>query len=112
MELEEIKKQLDENTQRIVNNIEKISNNADKIQENSYALEILRDYKAENTRLYEINKKLIRVIILLVFLLVASVCYLVYILNDIDYVDERTQEVDTSSIEYSDIINGDAYGKD
>ena len=49
---------------------------------------------------------------LLVIILVASICYLVYILNDIDYVDERTQEIDYSSIEYSDIVNGDVYGED
>lgn len=52
MEIEELKKQLDENSKKILANIEKIENNSKNIQKNSIAFEILKDYKKSNNRLY------------------------------------------------------------
>lgn len=52
MELEDLKKQLDENSKRILANIEKIENNSKNIQKNSLAFDILKDYKKSNNRLY------------------------------------------------------------
>ena len=45
-------KQIQSNSQKILQNIIQIENNSTKIQQNSYALEILRDYKKANKRLY------------------------------------------------------------
>ena len=63
MDIEELKKQLEENTNRIIANMnelhnheEMISNNKERIEKNSYALEILKDYKEENNRLLTILK--------------------------------------------------------
>lgn len=59
MDYEELSKRIDENAEKIISNIEKIehnktkiNNNTEKIQQNSYALEILKDYKRQNKRLF------------------------------------------------------------
>ena len=52
MELEEVKKRVDENAQKIIQNMERIHNNEANIQKNSLALEILKDYKRSTKRLY------------------------------------------------------------
>lgn len=61
MDLEDLQKRVDANADRILNNLEKISineqkilNNETKIQKNSMALEILKDYKKQNKRLFVI----------------------------------------------------------
>lgn len=84
--------------------IEKVEDKINKIEQNSFALELLKDYKKANKRQFII----ILVILGMWFL---TIGYLVYLLNDIDYVDETTQEInDIESIENSDIVNGDYYG--
>lgn len=104
MELEEIRKQLDENTTRIVNNIEKIGDNAKKIEQNSYALEILRLQKKENQRLFW----LLIVTLIMWFL---TIGYLVYVLNDTGTI-QTTQEVnEVETINGSVVNNGDSYGE-
>ena len=65
MEIEELKKQLDENSKKILANIEKIENNSKNIQKNSLAFDILKDYKKSNNRLYI-------VLILMIILWVAT----------------------------------------
>jgi hypothetical protein len=45
-------RQIQSNSQKILKNIIQIENNSNKIQQNSYALEILKDYKRANKRLY------------------------------------------------------------
>lgn len=59
MNLEELEKRLDENTNKIMLNLEKIEHNANKIgvneqniQKNSIALDILKDFKKQNKRLF------------------------------------------------------------
>lgn len=61
MDIEELQKKVDANADRILNNLEKIAtneqkilNNESKIQKNSMALEILKDYKKQNKRLFVI----------------------------------------------------------
>ena len=77
MDIEELKKQLEENTNRIIANMnslhsheEMISNNKEQIKRNSYALEILKDYKEENNRLLTTLK----IVCVLFFL---TICYLI-----------------------------------
>lgn len=101
MELEDIKKQLDENSKKIIANM-------NQIHQNSGALEILKDFKGDNKRLFAI-------LIIVLFMWFSTIIYLVYVLNDINYVEtnEKTQEIrDFNSIEQSDIVNGDYYGND
>ena len=59
MNLEDLQKRVDDNADRILYNLEKINineqkilNNETKIQKNSMALEILKDYKKQNKRLF------------------------------------------------------------
>lgn len=52
MSIEELEKQIYDNTTKIIENISKIENNKKNIQKNSYALEILKDYKKQNRRLF------------------------------------------------------------
>lgn len=61
MDIEELQKKVDTNANRILNNLEKIAtneqkilDNESKIQKNSMALEILKDYKKQNKRLFVI----------------------------------------------------------
>ena len=99
MELEDIKKQLDENSKKIIANM-------NQIHQNSGALEILKDFKGDNKRLFVI-------LIIVLAMWFATIVYLVYVLNDTAKMDERIQELyDFESIEQSDIINGDYYGED
>jgi hypothetical protein len=76
MNLEDLQKRVDENADRILNNLEKINtneqkilNNETKIQKNSMALEILKDYKKQNKRLFVILifELIIWIITLIVF---------------------------------------------
>lgn len=98
MKIEDLKKQLDENSKKIIDNM-------NKVHQNSGAIEILKDFKGDNKRLFTI-------LIIVLFMWFSTIVYLVYVLNDTATIDDiRTQEID-GSIEYSDIINGDAYGED
>lgn len=84
------------------------------IKEQSLAMELLKDSKRANKRLA------ISFTIVLAFILTlwfATICYLVYILNDIGMeeitTETTTQEIsDVETIDSSYIINGDNYGKD
>lgn len=68
--------------------------------ENSFAMEILREQKLANKRLF------ISLIIVLTMWFVTG-CYLVYILNDISVIETSEQEItDVETIENSNIING------
>lgn len=115
MELEELEKKIDDNAEKIIANMnklhsheEKIEVNYKKIKENSYALEILRDYK-------EANKRQFIIIISILVMWALTICYLVYILNDIGVEETttttKTQEVrDINTMDNSNIVNGDYNG--
>ena len=64
MNLEKIINRIDENANKIETNLEKI-------QKNSYAIEILGDYKEGSKRLFEINKRLYNLILILIAIIVA-----------------------------------------
>lgn len=54
MDLEELHKKVESNSKNISHNRKKIDENSKKIKKNSYALEILKDYKTQNKRLFVI----------------------------------------------------------
>lgn len=92
MEIEEIKKQLDENTKKIVNNM-------NQIHQNSGALEILKDFKGDNKRIFII-------LLIVLFMWFFTIGYLVYVLNDMtSYESIDIQDVET--IDNSHIKIGD-----
>lgn len=75
-EIKEIKEIMYGNTEKILKNMDRlhsheemINENTNKIQEQSYALEIVRDYKKENKRLYSIIKVLSSIIMILLVIL-------------------------------------------
>lgn len=66
-ELEQLQKKIDDNAIKIISNFEQINSNKNKIQQNSYALDILKDYKAETKRVWTI----LIIVLIMFFLLVA-----------------------------------------
>ena len=85
--------------------IEEIQEKAEILETQSFARSILEDYKKANKRMFVI-------IIIILIMWFSTIGYLVYLLNDISYV-ETTQEIDdVDSIENSNITNGDIYGED
>ena len=105
MELEELKESVDKNTKALAIIVDKVNENAKGVQQNSGALEILKDFKGDNKRLFVI-------LIIVLFMWFTTICYLVYVLNDTGTIETKTQDIDYSSIDYSDIVNGDYYGED
>jgi len=109
--IEMLEKKIDSNADSIMQNMnklhsqeKKINTNASKIEQNSYALEILKDYKT-------MSKRLITVLIIVLFMWFLTIGYLVYVLNDTGTI-ETTQEVsDVNTIDGSIVNNGDNYGE-
>lgn len=98
MQLEDLKKQLDLNSKKIIENM-------DRIHQNSGAIEILKDFKGDNKRLFVI-------LIIVLFMWFSTIAYLVYVLNDTGTI-ETTQEVsDINTINGNVVNNGDVYGED
>lgn len=94
MTIKELAKQVEENTKRLDEHLEEIkkngnniNNNQQQIQQNSYALDILKDYKAGSKRMFI-------ALLIVLFMWFATICYLVYVLNDIGVVEETIQEVE------------------
>lgn len=65
MSYDDIEKKMEILEQNIINNSNRIENNLSKIQENSYALEIIKDYKKSNRKLFMVVILLILAIITL-----------------------------------------------
>lgn len=70
----------------------------------SFAMEILQDYK-------KVNKRQFIIILILIFALIASIGYTIYLLNDIGTI-ETTQEInDFDTIEGNVVNGGNVYGE-
>lgn len=89
--------------------VEVLKKEIEEIKEESTAMEIVRDYKVQNKRLFII-------ILVILGMWFTTIGYLVYILNDIGTIEETTtyeQEVsDIDNIGGSVINKGNAYGED
>lgn len=79
MELEDIKRQLDENSKKIINNM-------NQIHQNSGALEILKDFKGDNKRIFVI-------LLIVLFMWFSTICGFVY------YIKTTAYEVITETAE-------------
>ena len=99
MNLEEIGKIAIENKQLINENKKLINDNFQKIQNNSYALEFIKDYKADSKRWFTI-------LIVVLCMWFITIGYLVYVLNDTGVIEETTQEITDF-----DTINGNVSNK-
>lgn len=98
-QVEENAKRLDEHLEEIKKNGNNINNNQQQIQQNSYALDILKDYKAGSKRMFI-------ALLIVLFMWFATICYLVYVLNDIGVVEETTVSQDNES-GYNNYIGND-----
>lgn len=87
--------------------VKKEMNEIKKCKEESFAMEILKDYKKQNKRLF--------IVWIITFLtLIGVTCYTIYLVNDIGVVEETTYEQEVTDIESigGSVINqGDIYGE-
>ena len=86
MNIEDLEKKIEKNANKINSNADKINSNLEKIEKNSYALDILKDYKEDSKRLFVI-------LFVILVMWIATLGYLIYVLNDINTIEETTQEV-------------------
>lgn len=92
----------------IEKDIDKLDNKVKRLEQETWATDILHDYKETNKRIYDINKRLIRIIVFLIVCLVASIGYTIYLLNDISDIDSDVIEIqDVETIDNSHIKIGD-----
>lgn len=82
----------------IKEDIEKVQKKVNAIEEQSFAMEILKDYKKANKRLY-----IILIVVLCMWF--ATIGYLVYVLND-------TGTIETTRVEQSDAGSNNYIGND
>lgn len=80
----------------------------EEVKEESFAMELLKDFKVQNKRLF--------IVWIITFLtLIGVTCYTIYLLNDIGVIEETTtfeQEVsDIDSVGGNIINKGDVYGE-
>lgn len=96
---QELKRQ----SEQINKNVNNINNNFEQIQKNTGAFDMLKiaSDKLRNAR--SSNKRLFIILIIILVMWFATIGYLVYVLNDIGYVEETTT---TQEIREIDTING------
>lgn len=82
--------------------VEELKNEVKSLREESFAMELLKDQKKQNKRMFVI-------ILVILSMWFATIGYLVYVLNDIGYVEtEETIDIDdVDNIQDSDIQIGD-----
>lgn len=80
--------------------IEKIENKIKEVEQNSFALELLKDYKKANKRLFII-------VLVVLSMWFATIGYLVYILNDIGTIEETTSVTQDNENGYNNYIGND-----
>lgn len=94
--------------------VEKIEKKAEEIEQESIAMELIKDYKKNDKRLFVIS------IILIIYSAIITAFY-IYTLNDIDtetitttksYDIDKQDVSDTGDINNSHIINGEVHGTD
>ncbi len=88
----------------IKEDIEDLKTKAEELEKESFAMELLKDYKKQNLRLFWIW-------IITFIALIITCCYLVYLTNDIGISDETIDIQDVDTIDNSHIKIGDEYGK-
>lgn len=91
----------------IKEDIERVEEKVKKVEEQSLAMELLKDQRKANKRMF--------VMWMITFLaLICVSIYTLYLLNDISSIETTTeQEIsDVETIENSNITNGDMYGED
>ena len=83
-----------------------------KVEKQSFAMELLEYSKEQNKQLERTNKRLIGVLCIVLLLWFATICYLIYVLNDTGtFTETATQEVkDIDSVGGNIINKGETYG--
>ena len=88
----------------IRDDIKKVEEKVESVEAQSFAMTLLNDYKKQNKRLFII-------IIIILAMWLATIGYLIYILNDIGTIETKQEIEDVDKIENSNITNGDFYGE-
>lgn len=85
--------------------VEELKKELNEVKEQSLAMEILKEQKKSNKRLFN-------ALIVVLCMWFATIGYLVYVLNDIGVVEETTQEItDFDTINGSVVNKGDINGE-
>lgn len=84
----------------IKEDIEELKTKAEELEKESFAMEILKDYKKQNLRLFWMW-------IITVVALISVSCYLIYVMNDIGVSEETIDIEDVENIDNSHIKIGD-----
>ncbi len=80
--------------------IEKVKKKTEELEQESFAMQILKDYKKQNQRQFI-------VIVIILWLWFITGCYLVWLLNDIESIEETIDIQEVESIDNSHIKIGD-----
>lgn len=104
MEIEEILKKIDANSEQINKNMQDIESNFANIQKNSGALDILKAFKSDSNKFFTMW-------IITFVALIASIVYIVCLKNEYDKIEttETIQEVDQDTSEGSNYYVGGDY---
>ena len=78
-----------------------------KVEKQSFAMELLEYSKEQNKQLERTNKGLVWILIIVLIMWFATICYLVFILNDIEKTTDTIDVQDVESIDNSHIKIGD-----
>ena len=111
----ENQQELKRQSEQINKNVNSINNNFEQIQKNTGAFDMLKiaSDKLRNAR--SSNKRLFIILIIILVMWFATIGYLVYVLNDVGYIEETTQEVEQQNTNGDNNFignNGDiSYGK-
>lgn len=105
MSIEELEKKIEKNAIEISNNADKINNNLKHIKKNKYALDILKDYKNESIRWFIALKRVVLLLIIVLFMWFVTIGYLIYTLNDIGTIEKNVTQDNTNG--YNNYIGND-----
>ena len=75
------------------------------VKEYSFAMELLRDQRNQNKRLFILNKRLFILLVIFFLIILGESCYLIYILNDIGVETTTTETTTTETIDIDDVDN-------
>ena len=114
MTIEELAKQVAANSEKLDKHLEEISknsngisNNSQQIQQNSYALEILKDYKDDNNKLFCVFKYISIAFAIVFVLWIATLWFLISTLKDIGTIEETTTVSQDNQNGYNNYIGND-----
>lgn len=99
MEIENLLKKIDANSEQINKNMQDIESNFANIQKNSGALDILKAFKSDSNKFFTMW-------IITFIALIASIVYIITLKNEYEKIETTTQEVEQETDEGSNYYIG------